>query len=99
MRRLSRQRDEASRIIAPFLQGQVSQYLVLRFILLYIVVGLWGLVEDKLQRAYTGALASARSVFHVDLNRPWIVIPVVLLQQLPKVVTGLYFLHWPCRSL
>lgn len=85
------EREVAERIVAPLVRSQVWQYFVLRFILMYIVLGLWGLVEDVFSFLFRGTLATVQSVFHVNFEKPWIIIPLVLLQQTPKIGYWLLF--------
>ena len=93
LRKLSPQeQDTAARIVAPFAQTHLSQLLVLRFVLLYIVLTAWGLIENIFDVAFTGAMVTAQNLFRVDLDNPAVVIPAVLIQQLPKVGYWILFI-------
>jgi len=84
-------------VVAPIVASRMSQYLLLRFVLLYLVLRAWGLVEDAYTLLLTGAMFTAQSVWHLELSKPLIVIPFLVLQKLPAVVYWLLFfaIGWP----
>lgn len=91
------QSEAAKDFVRPLIEGRQSQLLVLRFVLLYVVLKLWGLVESALGLVFGGALFGAHKVFGFDLVSPWILIPAFALGKLPEVVTWIIVIGigWP----
>jgi hypothetical protein len=77
----------AHALITPLFEAKHVQLLLLRFVLLYVTLRLWGLAEDAfgllLGGAYLGAQKLAAS--HLESDNLWLMIPLLLISKLPKL--------------
>lgn len=87
----------AKDIVRPLIEGRQAQLLVLRFVLLYVVLRLWGLVESAYGFLFGGAVLGAQKIVGFNLDNPWIIIPAYALTKLPEVVTWIIVIGigWP----
>ena len=87
-------RPEAAReIMAPIIAGRQGQYLVLRFVLLYVVLQLWGLVKSAFGLAIGGAFFGAQQFAKLDVSdNKWLLVPLFLISSIPQVVDWLIVL-------
>jgi hypothetical protein len=83
-------------LLGPATANRLALYLILRFVLLYLILAAWGLIDDVYNVVFTGIIAGAQSMWHLTLEG-WIVVPIVVLQKLPKVGYWIVFfaLAWP----
>jgi hypothetical protein len=93
---LEAQPAEIQNLIVPTAENRIGLYLVLRFVLLYLILHAWGLIEDIYDLIFTGIIAGAQSALNLELTG-WVVVPLVAIQKLPKVAYWLVFfaLSWP----
>lgn len=93
---LEAQPVEVQNLIVPAAENRVGLYLVLRFVLLYLILHAWGLIEDIYDLVFTGLVAGAQSAWNLELSG-WVVVPLVAIQKLPKAAYWLVFfaLAWP----
>jgi hypothetical protein len=77
-------------------ENRLLLLLLLRFVVLYLLLQGWGLVEDFFELVFAGIFVGAQKLFSLSFNG-WEVVPLVALQKLPKVVYWLFFfgLGWP----
>ena len=85
--------EAAHRIVAPIIEGRQGQYLLLRFVLLYVVLELWGLVRSVFSLIVGGAFLGAQQLAGSDLDpSKWILIPAFIISIVPQVVNWLIVL-------
>jgi hypothetical protein len=84
-------------VVEPVVQGRIVQFILLRFIVLYLVLGFWGAIEDAFGFVLAGAMLASTRLFHTSLDSLWVIIPVLIVQQLPTIVHWLLFvaIGWP----
>ncbi len=56
------QPETARQIIAPIVEGRQTQYLILRFVLLYVVLQLWGLITSAFGIILGGAVLGVQQL-------------------------------------
>jgi hypothetical protein len=88
--------SDAAGIAAPIAEGRIALLLLLRFVVLWLIASGWGLVEDAFTLVCTGAIVGAQELWGLSLSG-WAVIPLVVIQKLPKVANWIVFiaLAWP----
>jgi len=86
----------ASGAAVPAHENRLLLLLVLRFVVLSLILSAWGLIEDTFTILFTGILVGVQQLFSVNLSG-WSMIPLVILQKLPKIAYWLVFfsLAWP----
>jgi hypothetical protein len=87
---LGRQDPVIQEVMQPLLANRNVQFLILRFIVLYLVLAAWGLVGDVV-----GVLVQASSIFNI--GNSWLWIPFQVLINLPNIGYWLLFfvIGWP----
>lgn len=93
---LEAQPVEVQKLIVPAAENRIGLYLVLRFVLLYLILHAWGLIEDIYDLIFAGIVTGAQSSLNLELSG-WAVIPLMVIQKIPKVAYWLVFfaLAWP----
>lgn len=83
-------------VVAPSRESRIILLLLLRFVVLYLILGAWGLFEDAFSLLFTGVVVGLKQLLSLSLSG-WSVIPMVVVQKLPKVAYWLVFfsLAWP----
>ncbi|MGO9376259.1 MAG: hypothetical protein ACLQBD_29780 [Syntrophobacteraceae bacterium] len=94
----AREPEAAKQLIAPIVEGRATQFLLLRFVLLYVVLRAWSLVETVVQFTLKAAFAGILSLFKsVDDSSLVVVVPFFALSALPTI--GYWFIFfaigWP----
>lgn len=98
LQKLATAQPEAAReIVRPIVEGRQSQYFVLRFVLLYVVLQLWSLAQSAFRFIIGGFLLGAQQALGFDLDNAWVLIPFYVLQNLPQVVSWIIVIGigWP----
>jgi len=93
LQELTAGRSEAAReIVAPLVQGRQAQYLMLRFVLLYVVLRLWNAITSAFNVLITGAALGAQQFAKINLDNNWLLVPFFVISKLPEVVDWLIIL-------
>ncbi len=84
-------------MVKPLMGERFIQYALLRFIILYLVLQIWGLVEEGYELVFTGVSVGLTSAHHLNLSSPWVVAPFLVIQKLPRIGYWLLFfsMGWP----
>ena len=91
------QSEAAKQIVRPIIEGRQGQLLVLRCVLLYAVLTLWGAVESAFGFLLGLAFMGVQTAIKLDFNNPWIMFPSYFLKSLPKAVSWIIAIGigWP----
>lgn len=93
LQKLTAETSEAAReIVAPLVQGRQAQYLILRFVLLYVVLKLWDVITSAFSVLVTGAALGAYQFAKIDIEDNSLLIPFFFVSKLPQVVDWLIVL-------
>lgn len=74
-------------LISPLFEAKQIQLLLLRFVLLYVTLRLWGLAEEAFGLFVGGAFLGAQKLTSLsfDSDNLWVMIPLLLVSKLPKL--------------
>ena len=94
---LQSQPDEVRNLLAPFTASRVSQYLVLRFVLLYLILKLWDLVTEIYDFLIGGVALGADKIWHLDFDNSGYMPMLFVLNELPRIgYWAIFFtIGWP----
>jgi hypothetical protein len=85
--------------IQPALDLRRFQLLFLRFLMLYLILAVWPLVEDALSALVVGLAIGLQKLVHVnfEISNHWYIYPVVILAKAPEIGYWivLFLLGWP----
>lgn len=98
LQQLSEAEHEAAlEIVQPIIEGRQAQYLVLRFILLWVVLRLWSLIHSAFGFLINGIMFGTQELTGIDVNNPLVFIPFLIVQYLPQLVTWFIVIGfgWP----
>lgn len=93
---LNPEQSKAIKVITHNQDNRIALLLIVRFIVIYLLLSAWGLFEDGFNLIFTSAIIGVQQVFSLGLSG-WSVIPIVIVQNIPKVVYWILFfaLAWP----
>ena len=79
--------DLSRELVTPLLQSQRVLPLLLRFVLLSVALLLWGLLDQVYGWVFSGTFFAVQQVANaeMDFSNMWVIIPVVLLRNLPDI--------------
>lgn len=74
-------------LISPLFEAKSIQLLLLRFVLLYVTLRLWGLAEEAFSLLVGGAFLGAQKLTSLSFTSDnlWVMIPLLLVSKLPKL--------------
>lgn len=85
-------------IIEPLLEEKLGKYLVLRFVLLYVTLKLWGLATSAFSFITGGIFLGAQKLTEGTMvGDSWLILPFYVVSNMPQIVTWLIILGigWP----
>jgi hypothetical protein len=99
LRDLTAREPEAAReLIAPIVEGRATQFLLLRFVLLYLITSAFSFVELILDVVLKAAFLGVLSLFNgLDESSLVVVVPYMVLSALPRLGYWVIFfaIGWP----
>lgn len=98
LRKVTAGQSETTRqMIAPIIQSKQAQYLILRFVLLYVVLQLWSLVTSAWSMLVSGTIIGFQQVKTLPDFKNWWLIFLFLITSLPQAVTWVIVIGigWP----
>lgn len=77
----------AQALISPVFEAKHIQLLLLRFVLLYVTLGLWRLAENAYSLVLGGAFLGAQKLgsMKLDFDNLWVMLPLLVVSNLPKL--------------
>ena len=86
LKKLSPKDKEAYEEIAkPVITNQKIQYLIPRFIILYLILQSWDLIKLAMEYGLEKVLLVIYLILNLDLNNIWLALPYIVLVNLPKL--------------
>jgi hypothetical protein len=91
--------EEIQRLVRPLVESKNVQLLLLRFVILFLLIEGWGLIEKGFNVIMGGVYLSASSLTGVEISDDnlWVVIPLLILTYLPQIGYWVVFIAigWP----
>jgi len=93
------QPEVIERLVAPIADSRVTQFLILRFILLYLILHTWSLLERGFGLVLKGLAFGIFAIIgeSTDPEPAWLIAPYLILNNLPEVGYWIVFfaIGWP----
>jgi len=89
--------EEIRQTIQPIIESRLVQFLFLRALVLYLVLHMWGLVEEGFEFVSEGTFVSVSKIFHINMDSPLVIIPFMVVEKLPRIGYWVIFfaVGWP----
>lgn len=91
--------EEVQRLIKPLVESKNVQFLLLRFVILFLLIEGWSLVEKGFNLIMGGMYLGISSLTDMELSddNPWVLIPFLIMTNLPQVGYWVVFIAigWP----
>ena len=92
------EQSKAKEIVAPIIEEKAGRYLILRFVLMYVTLQLWGLITSIFSFFAGGIFLGAQKLAQDTIkDDTWIVFTFYVLSNVPHIVTWLiiFGIGWP----
>ena len=91
------QTSELAALITPVGEGRIVLLLLLRFVVLWLILTAWGLLEDAFEILFAGVVIGVQQIWHWNVSTGWAVVPLIAIQKLPKAAYWVVFfaVAWP----
>mgnify|MGYP001827796085 CR=1 FL=1 len=90
---------EVQRLIKPLIESKNVQFLLLRFVILFLLIEGWSLVEKGFSLIMGGMYLGISSLTDMELSddNPWVLIPFLIMTNLPQIGYWIVFIAigWP----
>lgn len=92
------EQSKARELVAPIIEEKSGKYLILRFVLMYVTLQLWGLITSAFSFVAGGVFLGAQKLTEGTMtDNDWIMWIFYAILNIPKIVTWLIIIGigWP----